>query len=160
MDPSPVEIGLVALGALDAPEVRDAIATFLGASVGGRALTRSHHGASIVTVSSGREALVEASTRALPFADRSFIRVLCVDSLRHESDPEPFLTEARRVLAPGGGLLSLAVEPNARTTRGLLVKAGFSWSESYEVVTVERATEASDCVEVRVFATTGWVSVS
>lgn len=50
--------------------------------------------------------------------------------------------EARRVLAPGAGLLSIAVEPTARATRGLLVKSGFAWSESYDVATVGWTSES------------------
>jgi ubiquinone/menaquinone biosynthesis C-methylase UbiE len=144
---------------LDAQEIHDAVDAFLTTSADGRVLALSAQGMSIVT-SSAREWEVRTGLSALPFADQSFSRLLCVDTLRHAGDPEILLMEARRVLAAGGGLLSIAVEPTARTTRGLLVKSGFAWSESYDVLTVERMTEASDTIEIRVFATTGWTSES
>jgi ubiquinone/menaquinone biosynthesis C-methylase UbiE len=150
-------IGLDALGVLDAPPVQDAIETFL-TPPGGRVLTLLEPGLCRVSVGGQREWRVAMAGEALPFADRSFSRLLCVDRLRYLSDAEPFLLEARRVLTPGGGVLSIAVEPPPRAVRGYLVKAGFDWSESYEVMTLEHALETSDVVETRVFATTGWIS--
>jgi len=51
--------------------------------------------------------------RALPFADASFAGVLSVQSLEHVPNPEAVLTEARRVLAPGGP--AIFVTPNRLT---------------------------------------------
>jgi SAM-dependent methyltransferase len=150
-----VENALASLGVLDSPEIRDVLAAFLaGAS---RALRVSDDGLCVVTSGRGTELRVQRPTRELPFTGQSFSHVLGVDMLRHLHDPEDFLIEARRVLAPGGRLLVVAVEPDARATRGLMVKAGFSWSESYEAMRVERVTDDSDVIETRVFATTGWM---
>ncbi len=41
---------------------------------------------------------------SLPFADNSFDLILSFYSLEHIRNPEPYLTEVRRVLAPGGRL--------------------------------------------------------
>jgi SAM-dependent methyltransferase len=43
--------------------------------------------------------------KVLPFADGSFDAVLCSQVLEHVFTPAEFLTEIRRVLRPGGGLL-------------------------------------------------------
>jgi ubiquinone/menaquinone biosynthesis C-methylase UbiE len=150
------EVGLEALGVLDTALVREAIDTFLAPPV--RALTLIEPRLCRVSIGGQHEWRVGMAGEALPFADRSFSRLLCVDSLRHLHDAEPFLVEARRVLAPGGALLSIAVEPPPRALRGYLVKAGFDWSESYEIMTLEHVLETSDVVETRVFATNGWIS--
>jgi SAM-dependent methyltransferase len=51
--------------------------------------------------------------RALPFADASFAAVLAVQSIEHVPDPDRALTEARRVLEPGG--VAVFVTPNRLT---------------------------------------------
>ena len=48
---------------------------------------------------------VEGTGEHLPLADRSADSVLFLQSLQYMSDPEQALTEAVRVLAPGGRLL-------------------------------------------------------
>ena len=154
MDPH--EVGLEALGVLDTEVVRDTIDTFLAPPV--RAMTLLEPGLCRISIGPQREWRVAMVADALPFADRSFNRLLCVDSLRRLNDAEPFLVEARRVLTPGGGVLSIAVEPPPRALRGYLVKAGFDWSESFEILTLEHVLESSDVVETRVFATNGWIS--
>ena len=62
-----------------------------------------------------RETIV-ADMRALPLPSASFASVLSVQSLEHVPDPERVVSEARRVLAPGG--TALFVTPN-RLTFGL-----------------------------------------
>ncbi|MGQ9474987.1 MAG: methyltransferase domain-containing protein [Actinomycetota bacterium] len=52
-----------------------------------------------------------ADASRLPFADASFDGLLMVASLHHLPDPGKALSEARRVLRPGG-LLVLGTEPN------------------------------------------------
>jgi SAM-dependent methyltransferase len=151
----PPDNGLASLGVLDAAEIRDAVATFLAGAR--RALKVSADGLCVVTAASGQRSRVHAPTEALPFASGAFSHLLCVDTLRHLGDPEEFLVETQRVLVPGGKLLVIAVEPDARATRGLMVKAGFSWSESYEAMRVEQVTDDADVIEIRVFATTGWM---
>jgi SAM-dependent methyltransferase len=54
--------------------------------------------------------------RALPFGDGSFSAVLSVQSIEHVPDPDRVLSEARRVLVPGG--VAVFVTPN-RLTFGL-----------------------------------------
>jgi|CXWL01.1.fsa_nt_gi SAM-dependent methyltransferase len=55
-------------------------------------------------------ALLASLVEHLPFHDRAFDGVFCVDVLHHAQSQEKMLTELRRVLRPGGKLL--CVEPN------------------------------------------------
>jgi SAM-dependent methyltransferase len=154
------DAGLAALGVLGADDIRGSVLTFLAGAQGGRVLRVSADGVHVLSRTGEHALRVDVAVSALPFADGSFVRLCCIDSLRALEDPEPFLAEARRVLAHGGALLVVAVEPDARTTRGLMVKAGFSWSESYEAMRIEQVTEDGDVNEIRVFATTGWTGES
>jgi SAM-dependent methyltransferase len=54
-----------------------------------------------------------ADMRRLPFPDSAFASVLAVQSLEHVPDPERVLSEARRVLEPGG--VAIFVTPNRLT---------------------------------------------
>ena len=114
--------------------------------------------------------LVRARAEALPWRDASFDRVYCVNALHHFSDRAQFFAEARRILKPGGALLTIGKDPHTerdswwvydyfpetlaldrdrfarvRMLRGELTLAGFSWSESFEadrIEAVQPATEA------------------
>ncbi len=55
-------------------------------------------------------ALLAAVVERLPFRDRAFNGIFCVDVLHHVQSQVEMLAELRRVLAPGGTLL--CVEPN------------------------------------------------
>jgi SAM-dependent methyltransferase len=57
-----------------------------------------------------------ADACALPFADASFERVLCVEAMFHFASRQRTLAEAARVLAPGGALVGtdMLVAPAAR----------------------------------------------
>src|SRR2546430_377125 len=55
--------------------------------------------------------LVRARAEMLPWRDAVFDRVFCVNALHHFADRARFFTEARRVLKPGGGLLTVGKDP-------------------------------------------------
>jgi SAM-dependent methyltransferase len=113
--------------------------------------------------------LVRAAAERLPWRDATFDRLYCVNALHHFSDRARFFAEARRVLRPGGGLLTIGKDPHAerdswwvydyfpetadidrdrfarvRTLRGELALAGFGWAESYECDRIEAALSARD----------------
>jgi SAM-dependent methyltransferase len=116
--------------------------------------------------------LVRARAEALPWAGQAFDRLVCLNALHHFTDRDAFFAEARRVLTPGGGLLSVGLDPHAdrdtwwvydffpetrsidlarypavRTLRGELVRADFSWSESCEVEVFEHVVSARDALD-------------
>lgn len=53
----------------------------------------------------------------LPFCDASFDRVVAVNALHHFSDPLGFIREAKRLLAAGGGFLSVGLDPHTGLDR-------------------------------------------
>lgn len=64
-----------------------------------------------------RAELVQGYAEALPFPDASFDRVACVNAIHHFEDVPCFLAEARRVLRPGGRLVSIALDPSVGRDR-------------------------------------------
>jgi SAM-dependent methyltransferase len=116
--------------------------------------------------------LVRASAEMLPWCDGSFDRLFCVNALHHFADRQRFFAEARRVLRPGGGLLTIGKDPHAerdewwvysyfpetleidrvrfapvRTLRGELSRAGFAWAESSEADRVEALTPVREAFD-------------
>jgi len=100
--------------------------------------------------------LVCARADNLPWRDAMFDRIYCVNVLHH-LDRDRFFAEARRVLRPGGGLLTIGRDPEKgrdslwmyeyfeetraidraryqpmRVLRGEMARAGFSWADSHE----------------------------
>jgi ubiquinone/menaquinone biosynthesis C-methylase UbiE len=118
-----------------------------------------------------RPRLARARAEDLPFGDASFDRIFCVNALHHFSDRERFFAEARRVLKPGGGLLTIGKDPHTdrdewwvyeyfeetraidrgrfarvRTLRGEMALAGFAWTESMEAEHIEIVRPASEAL--------------
>ena len=106
--------------------------------------------------------LARGRAEQLPWRDASFDRVFCVNALHHFSDRAQFFAEARRVLRPGGGMMTIGKDPHpgrdewwvydyfeptraidlarfapVRTLRGGLTTAGFTWAESFEADRIE-----------------------
>jgi ubiquinone/menaquinone biosynthesis C-methylase UbiE len=61
--------------------------------------------------------VVRGRAESLPWADASFDRVVCINALHHVAGKQRFLHEARRVLRPGGGFLSIGLDPSAGRDR-------------------------------------------
>ena len=61
--------------------------------------------------------LVRGTAERLPWADASFDRVFCVNALHHFFDARAFVTECRRVLRAGGGLLTIGLDPHTGLDR-------------------------------------------
>jgi ubiquinone/menaquinone biosynthesis C-methylase UbiE len=115
--------------------------------------------------------LIRARAEHLPFPDQSFDRLFCVNALHHFDDRARFFAEARRALKPGGGLLTIGMDPHTdrdewwvyeyfeetraidreryarvRTLRGEMALAGFSWTESMEADRIELVRPASQAL--------------
>ena len=115
--------------------------------------------------------LVRARAEELPWRDATFDRIFCVNALHHFSDRHRFFAEARRILKPGGGVLTIGKDPHAerdswwvydyfeetleidrtrfarvRTLRGDLATAGFAWAESFEADHIDVLHSASDAL--------------
>ena len=56
--------------------------------------------------------LTRGKAEQLPWVDASFDRLYCVNAIHHFRDPSAFVSEARRVLRPGGGLMSIGLDPH------------------------------------------------
>jgi ubiquinone/menaquinone biosynthesis C-methylase UbiE len=61
--------------------------------------------------------LTRGTAEHLCWIDACFDRVFCVNALHHFSDPRAFVSECRRVLRPGGRLLTVGLDPHAGTDR-------------------------------------------
>ena len=106
--------------------------------------------------------LVRARAEDLPWRDGTFDRIFCVNALHHFADRARFFEEARRLLKPGGGLLTIGKDPHVeqdswwvydyftetreidkaryapvRTLRGEMAHAGFAWADSLEADHIE-----------------------
>ncbi|HEU4892682.1 MAG TPA: class I SAM-dependent methyltransferase [Vicinamibacterales bacterium] len=62
-------------------------------------------------------AVVRATAERLPWCNGAFDRLYCVNALHHFDDRPGFVGEARRVLAPGGRLLTIGLDPHTGIDR-------------------------------------------
>ncbi len=61
--------------------------------------------------------LVRGRATALPFRPATFDRIGCVNALHHVGDRPLFFSEATRLLAPGGGLITAGLDPHTGCDR-------------------------------------------
>jgi ubiquinone/menaquinone biosynthesis C-methylase UbiE len=57
--------------------------------------------------------LVRGQAERLPWPAESFDRVYCINAIHHFVDKPVFLAEARRILRPGGMLLTVGLDPHS-----------------------------------------------
>lgn len=125
----------------------------------------------LATAAAPAARLAQARAEDLPWRDESFDRLFCVNALHHFSDRARFFSEARRVLRPGGGLLTIGLDPHSerdswwvhdyfeetlaidrarfaqvRTLRGEIARAGFAWAESLEADHIEATHPAAEAL--------------
>lgn len=61
--------------------------------------------------------LAQSRAEDLPWADQTFERVFCINAFHHFEDKRRFLSEARRVLEPGGQIMTVGLDPHMGTDR-------------------------------------------
>jgi SAM-dependent methyltransferase len=61
--------------------------------------------------------LVHATAEMLPFVDRCFDRVFCLNSFHHFIDKQAFVREAKRVLRIGGSFMTVGLDPHVGVDR-------------------------------------------
>lgn len=61
--------------------------------------------------------IVRATATPLPFREAVLDRIVCVNALHHFGDRRRFFREARRTLRPGGGLLTVGLDPHTGRDR-------------------------------------------
>lgn len=59
-----------------------------------------------------RAALAQARAEHLPWSNESFDSVFCINAFHHFEDKAGFLAEARRVLGPGGKVMTIGLDPH------------------------------------------------
>jgi SAM-dependent methyltransferase len=65
----------------------------------------------------GPARLVQSRAEALPFPTGRFDRVFCINAHHHFTDKQQAFREARRILRPGGAVMTIALDPHTGTDR-------------------------------------------
>jgi ubiquinone/menaquinone biosynthesis C-methylase UbiE len=91
-------------------------------SIGGRGIRVTGLDASAQMLSyaktqAPRAVLAQGSAERLPWATESFDRVFCINAFHHFQDKIAFLTEAVRVLRPGGVMMTVGLDPHIGVDR-------------------------------------------
>jgi ubiquinone/menaquinone biosynthesis C-methylase UbiE len=79
-------------------------------------------------------ALAHGRAESLPFEDARFDRVFCINAYHHFGDAVAFLGDARRVLRPGGGLLTVGLDPHNGSDRWWI----YDWFEPVLAIDLRR----------------------
>jgi ubiquinone/menaquinone biosynthesis C-methylase UbiE len=86
-------------------ELQNHVALAVGLDPSGEMLRHARASAPSLRVVRGR-------AENLPWSASSFDRLFCVNALHHFTDPTAFLLEARRALEPGGGVMTVGLDPH------------------------------------------------
>jgi len=66
---------------------------------------------------SRQPSFIQACAEAIPCCQTFFDRVFCINSFHHFVDKRRFLTEAHRILRPGGGIMIVGLDPHTGLDR-------------------------------------------
>jgi ubiquinone/menaquinone biosynthesis C-methylase UbiE len=61
--------------------------------------------------------LVQGKAEHLPWAEAAFDRIFCINAFHHFEDRVGFLADARRVLGPGGQMMTVGLDPHTGVDR-------------------------------------------
>lgn len=88
-------------------QLRDRVDAVAGLDVSPNMLQRARAAAPAALLARGR-------AERLPWVSGAFDRLFCINALHHFDDATAFMLEARRVLRPGGALLTVGLDPHTR----------------------------------------------
>ena len=91
-------------------EIRDRVRTAAGLDLSAEMLRRARTAAPPARVVRGR-------AESLPWVKESFDRLFCINALHHFADVDAFMSEAYRVLRPGGAIMTVGLDPHTRLDR-------------------------------------------
>jgi len=77
----------------------------------------SHYMLQKAAGSEGKKLLVRGEAEYLPFADKTFDLVFCVNAIHHFTRPSEFIKEAHRLLTPEGALAVIGMNPHSGNDR-------------------------------------------
>ena len=92
-----------------------------------------------------RAALAQGSAERLPWANESFDRVFCINAFHHFQDKVAFLTEAMRVLRPGGLMMTVGLDPHTGVDRWYIYEYFDNVLEIDDVGIRRRARSGNGC---------------
>jgi ubiquinone/menaquinone biosynthesis C-methylase UbiE len=103
---------------------------------------------------SSQPSLIQACAEAIPCCQTFFDRIFCVNSFHHFDDKRGFLTEAHRILRPGGGIMIVGLDPHTGLDRW--------WIYDYfpQVIEIDERRYPSTGQMRNLMAACGFISVS
>ena len=91
-------------------EIRDRVRTAAGLDLSAEMLHRARTAAPLARVVRGR-------AESLPWVSARFDRLFCINALHHFADADAFMSEAYRVLRPGGAIMTVGLDPHTGLDR-------------------------------------------
>ena len=90
-------------------------------------------------------ALAHGRAEHLPLRSQTFERVFCINAFHHFEDKVGFLSEAHRVLVPGGQVMTVGLDPHTATDRCTSTSTSSLHSQSTNVAIPHRIRFGNGC---------------